>query len=507
MLPIESDLKEFSRLLRLAYIFWDAPEFLPHPFKPRSNYTPATSGNGCLEEFLRDLAGVLPTLVNQSRPSTLNLSAPETRVIRKLRSDKSWVINKSDKGGEVVVSDMEHYILEGTVHLSDDTTYTPIESDPTPALAHRVTQFAEELYKAGYVDCWERNFIIPPNPVRTPVFYHLWKTHKDPLAIRPIVSGCSGPTAGLSAFLDFFLKRKLKEIPAHIGNTDIFLRDLLLLPPLPRDAILVTADVKNLYTTIPQEEGIEALLEGCREFLPLPPHLTRTALNLALRHNAFCFNGQIYSQKTGVAMGSPISPTLAITFMHRLESRFLAVCDPAPLFYRRYIDDVFFIWTHGEPSLVTFLEAYNNMHPSIKFTWKYSDQSVDFLDATIFKQRNFQGLLSFKPYSKPTNRHLYVHQTSHHPTATKKGIIKGEAIRLMRRCSDIKYWHRALVELKLLFRARGYTNQFIGDSLKEVTFISPENRLVGRIPAITGRKFFIMRRGRMRKRRSMRKRS
>ena len=60
----------------------------------------------------------------------------------------------------------------------------------------------------------------------------------------------------------------------------------------------------------------------------------------------------------------------------------------------------------------------------------------------------------------------------------------------MRRCSDIKYWQRALIELKLLFTARGYTNQLIGDSLKDVTFVSPENRLVGGTPALTGRKFF-----------------
>ena len=122
--------------------------------------------------------------------------------------------------------------------------------------------------------------------------------------------------------------------------------------------------MKNLYTTNLQEEGIEALLEGCKEFLPLPLHLMRMAFNLALRRNAFCFNGKIYSQKTRVAMGSPISPTLAIMFMHHLESRFLAVCDPVPLFYQRYIDNVFFIWIHGERSLVTLLEAYNNM-PSL----------------------------------------------------------------------------------------------------------------------------------------------
>ena len=152
----------------------------------------------------------------------------------------------------------------------------------------------------------------------------------------PFVSGCSGPTANLSTFLDFFVKGKLREVPAHIKDTDDFVCDLTQLPPLPEDTILVTADVKSLYTMIPQDEGIEALLK-CSDFLPFPPHLTKTALSLVLKKNVFRFNKQMYHQKTGVAMGSPISPTLAIVFMDSLETPFQASRPLKPLLYRRYV--------------------------------------------------------------------------------------------------------------------------------------------------------------------------
>eukprot|EP00731_Ephydatia_muelleri_P027043 Em0018g1143a len=148
----------------------------------------------------------------------------------------------------------------------------------------------------------------------------------------PFVSGCSGPTANLSTFLDFFVKGKLREVPAHIKDTDDFVCDLTQLPPLPEDTILVTADVKSLYTMIPQDEGIEALLK-CSDFLPFPPHLTKTALSLVLKKNVFRFNKQMYHQKTGVAMGSPISPTLAIVFMDSLETPFQASRPLKPLLY------------------------------------------------------------------------------------------------------------------------------------------------------------------------------
>ena len=487
--PILKDVREFSRLLRLAYNFRDAPPSNRHPFKPPSGYTPGPTTNLTLEGYIDNLAHTVPAIVDVPCPTTNNLGADEWRAIRSLRANRNIVVNKSDKGSEVVVSDMDHYIVEGVVHLSDVETYVPVGEDPTPAIAAEVTAFAKELLAAGYVDEIESTFIQPPNPVRTPVFYHLWKTHKVPLSIRPIVSGCSGPTANLSTFLDFFLKGKLREVPAHIKDTDDFVRDLTRLPPLPEDTILVTADVKSLYTMIPQDEGIEALLK-CSDFLPFPPHLTKTALSLVLKKNVFRFNQQMYHQKTGVAMGSPISPTLAIVFMDSLETPFLASRPLKPLLYRRYIDDVFFLWTWGEDTLVQFLAALDNMHPSIKFTWVYSKETVNFLDLTIFKPRGFEGCLAFKPYSKPTSRHLYIQMDSHHPVSTKRGVIRGEALRIMRRCSEPKYFASALLQLKLQFRARGYTNNFVNRSLAEVLFIPPDMRTERVVPPHASRKFF-----------------
>ena len=34
----------------------------------------------------------------------------------------------------------------------------------------------------------------------------------------------------------------------------------------------------------------------------------------------------------------------------------------------RYIDDIFFIWEHGEESLKEFINYINTFHPTIKFT-------------------------------------------------------------------------------------------------------------------------------------------
>ena len=54
--------------------------------------------------------------------------------------------------------------------------------------------------------------------------------------------------------------------------------------------------------------------------------------------------------------------------MDELELDFLKIQDHQQFLWLRYIDDIFFIWTHGEKKLQNCLEKLNKLHPNIKFT-------------------------------------------------------------------------------------------------------------------------------------------
>ena len=43
----------------------------------------------------------------------------------------------------------------------------------------------------------------------------------------------------------------------------------------------------------------------------------------------------------------------------------------------RYIDDIFFIWEHGEESLKVFIEQVDMFHLTMKFTAQYSKKEVN----------------------------------------------------------------------------------------------------------------------------------
>ena len=50
--------------------------------------------------------------------------------------------------------------------------------------------------------------------------------------------------------------------------------------------------------------------------------------------------------------------------MAELEEEILRKADP----WWRYIDDIFFLWQHGEETLNSFIYTINKMHPAIKST-------------------------------------------------------------------------------------------------------------------------------------------
>ena len=99
-------------------------------------------------------------------------------------------------------------------------------------------------------------------------------------------------------------------------------------------------------------------------------NITKSALiellTIATKDQLFQFNGELYEQSEGVAMGSPLGPLMANTFMCSLEEQ-LKLRDKLPSYYKRYGDDTLTVMK-DEVSAYSFLHVLNDLHPSISFT-------------------------------------------------------------------------------------------------------------------------------------------
>ena len=90
--------------------------------------------------------------------------------------------------------------------------------------------------------------------------------------------------------------------------------------------------------------------------------------------------------------------------MADFNEKMLESFEKKPMFWRRYIDDIFFVWEHGEESLKVFIvQVVNTFHSTIKFTAEYSKEEVISLDVNI---KLIDGELKTDLLLKPTNTHI-----------------------------------------------------------------------------------------------------
>ena len=119
-------------------------------------------------------------------------------------------------------------------------------------------------------------------------------------------------------------------------------------------------------------------------------------------------------------MGGRCIPPYANLFMARIEHNIFPD-NLLILIWKRFIDDILFIFTGSLKELLTLMNNMNEMHPTIKYTFEYSQSQIAFLDTTVYIDQNRK--LRTKLYKKPTDRSFLLHNDSHHPKHVKEGII------------------------------------------------------------------------------------
>ena len=76
---------------------------------------------------------------------------------------------------------------------------------------------------------------------------------------------------------------------------------------------------------------------------------------LALKNNVFGFSDKTYKQVRGTAIDTKFAPPYAVFFVATLEEKILSKVKKKLSVCWRYIDDIFFIWEHGEEWLKEFI--------------------------------------------------------------------------------------------------------------------------------------------------------
>ena len=151
---------------------------------------------------------------------------------------------------------------------------------------------------------------------------------------------------------------------------------------------MTSLDVEPLFTSVPLEETIKNCVSDLFSNNFYSGKLSRKDLynfpKLATTESSFIFDNKLYKEIDGVAMGSPIGPTLANASLCHYEQIWLNECPSQlkPIVYRRYLEDIFVLFKSKE-HLKLFLSYMYSKHKNIKFTFE-----TEHLHFFIFRCQN-----------------------------------------------------------------------------------------------------------------------
>ena len=388
------------------------------------------------------------------------------REINKIK--KASVIKPADKGGRIVVMSRNFYKTAVLKLLLNNKDYMVVEGS---GIIDKLVATVNRTHSIIHGTCRSLKDKIKPNidvEPRLGLFYGLPKVHKSESSppMRPVVSQINHPTFKLAKLLDDQCKHKL-----YAGNPHLLKSTLHTLEEL-RDLDgsnhkLITYDVSSLYTSIPLPDGIRKFKFESNKWFANNPEMRIAVSHIlpaVLYNNYFSFDNTVYKQTCGVAMGSPLGPLFANTYMLHVDKEIMRM--DGVVKYLRYIDDVF-LMIRKEIDITEFTNKINSINKNINFELGDHGNKIVFLDTTLYLSE--QGKIEYCIYEKPisaTSR--YIHASSLHPKHCLEGVVTGSIKRSFRLCSSKFSAVHFIQTLMRRFREQGVSFRTFAAKLNSV---------------------------------------
>lgn len=501
----DSNLNNFSN----SYSLKNPSKFLVPPGRNKA------VDNCC--NFLFNLSDSLDNLDSQKFQN--NLSKNEQNALQNLANNKNIIIKVVDKGGAFCILDKDYYIklineileIEKTETFGTNSkTYTMCRQGSDENISKNLLKLLNkypDIYSKDEID-YIYNFQHFPAQ-----FYGLPKVHKshiiqgaikeqnsicvnikcpNDLSLRPIVSGRQSATSHLSHAIEIILKPLLKHIHCDLED------ELTFLSSYPKDifkndGVFITLDVRSMFTNIDLGLMMKAVKFWIYTFSEsIESRYTQEfileAISFLMSNNFFQFNGKLFRQKKGGAMGSECIPTLCRLSMGYLEYNKLfpsleqknpELVDYIKNYYIRYMDDGFLYLVNGIIDPHILLELFNNMHPSIKFDMNIQSSSISFLSLKLIR---LNKKLSIDVFYKQSDSHAYLHFYSCHPRHTKTAVPFNLARRLNCIITNNDTLNDRLNEMHNFLKKRYYPEALIKNCFEKAKSLPKETLLNRKIP-------------------------
>ena len=264
------------------------------------------------------------------------------------------IVQKTDQSKVFHIGKSDDYQKKSEEYMIKTRAYRCLgANDPLKNLIERTNKYLLDLRLTKWITQRQYELLsINRTDVELSHLYYLPKAHKPGTPLRPIICGLRHPTIKISRFLDDLLRTLFNKMarPTTVDSDFELVKRLnqWSARALRKETLFCTIDVVDLYTMIPQVEGVLSLNKMC-DYLNLKQIdglRIETIIRLSrfvMQNNYFSYNGQYYHQIRGGAMGSPLTLNIANCYMFFFERNIQKQINNSGGLYLRYIDDLFII--------------------------------------------------------------------------------------------------------------------------------------------------------------------
>ena len=337
--------------------------------------------------------------IKNQNGAPLSLTPEEFAALKLLSKNKNLIIQKSYKGNSIAIIDKSDYLEKTRNILSDSSKFTQVlvAEDKQLNFIVNIEKHIADLLK----DLKNSEVIfetvyksLKPRGSSFGILYGLCKVHKQLVdkcpPFRPIMSAIKTPTYKLAKILVPFLE----PITTNMYTMKDSFQFSQEIADQDQEFFMASLDVESLFTNIPLEETISVCCGSLFSNNAKVNNINRIdfekLLKAALQNKFFNFEGKIYKQIDGVAMGSPLGTILANAFSCFHEQTWLSECPDEfkPAYYRRYVADIFVLFRLPH-HLEKFKNYLNSKYRNIRFTCENEHHnSMPFLDVLITRTSN-----------------------------------------------------------------------------------------------------------------------
>jgi hypothetical protein len=445
---IKACMKQLAYRIRTKHFINNNPnrnetEYIPQIYVKLRNWSPPPASSNAEAQLELFEQAITEAIIHNEKitPTFSNLTPQQKETLHQLINNKDLIILPTDKNLGPAIINYEEYVKQILhEHLLSPNYERLSQSTASERLINTKNHLIKTFYKhKDLLSNAERLYFLRSfkNQHRTPIFYGLPKVHKKPIKLWPVVSCINSFPSIFSNLLDYKMKQLLHLVPSYIKDSRDLIQDIKNLK-IPPGAKLFTADATAMYTHIDTNTRIQTfrnIFSTYKDRIPqnFPVEFLLTTLEIIMTNNIFTFGDTYWVQLQGTAMGTPAAPLYSIlTFGYYENTKILPYFHNNLLYYRRYIDDIFGIWTDTNHPQTTHnwsnFKDQLNQYGYLRWNVENLTTTTTFLDLTITIEQN---QLITSTYQKPM--YLYIPPISAHPISCFKGLINGELIR---------YWYQ-----------------------------------------------------------------